>query len=293
MKFLSFDVGIRNLAYCYAEYDEEKENLEILEWDIINVAKAELDTNKKCSIISKRKPYKQCSKNADFMTANGQECFCKAHKNQHYHTKYIAPEIKKIEAPKKENKCCNDDCNKMAKYIVDNKELCPSHKKIIDDNFKKNFALKKLKKVKCGSISTDKITECIVEVLDAGYTHLLDCDIVLIENQLALTAPKMKSIANYIYMYYLIRGKTDKKTIKDIRFYNALNKLNFDKSNDDDDKSSYKDRKKTGIKNVNSYLKYKKELSNMMKFNSHKKKDDLADALLQILSYLQNNDMKI
>ena len=58
MKFLSFDIGIRNLAFTYAEYDEEKEDLKILEWDIINIAKSELDNNKKCSTISKRKPYK-------------------------------------------------------------------------------------------------------------------------------------------------------------------------------------------------------------------------------------------
>jgi len=293
MKFLSWDVGIKNLAYCLAEYNEEKQELEIIEWDIINVIKNELDTNKKCSIISKRSPYKQCSKNADFMIANGKECFCKAHKNKLYHTKYIAPEIIKIEEPKKEKKCNEEECNKMAKYIVDGKELCPSHKKIIDDKFKKNFALKKLKKVKCNNIPTDKITECLVNVLDEGYQHLLDCDIVLIENQLALTSPKMKSIANYIYMYHLIRGKIDKKTISDIRFYNALNKLNFDKSNDDSNKSSYKDRKKTGINNVNSYFKYKKDMEHMLKFNQHKKKDDLADTLLQILSYLQNNNMKV
>ena len=56
MKIVSIDVGLKNLGMCYAEYDEEKEDLKILEWDIINIAKSELDNNKKCSIISKRKP---------------------------------------------------------------------------------------------------------------------------------------------------------------------------------------------------------------------------------------------
>ena len=37
MKLLSFDVGIKNLAYCIIEYKNDK--LDIIDWNIINLCK--------------------------------------------------------------------------------------------------------------------------------------------------------------------------------------------------------------------------------------------------------------
>ena len=38
MLILSFDVGIKNLAYCLLEYDPDKKTKLIKEWDIINLS---------------------------------------------------------------------------------------------------------------------------------------------------------------------------------------------------------------------------------------------------------------
>lgn len=48
-KVLSFDVGIKNLAYCLLEINKEDKKFKILKWDIINLA----DNRKKCVFIKR------------------------------------------------------------------------------------------------------------------------------------------------------------------------------------------------------------------------------------------------
>jgi hypothetical protein len=51
LKLISFDVGIKNLAYCIIESNTDKTilpnyNFNVLDWDIINLL--ETDNNNKC-----------------------------------------------------------------------------------------------------------------------------------------------------------------------------------------------------------------------------------------------------
>ena len=84
-----------------------------------------------------------------------------------------------------------------------------------------------------------------------------------------------------ITQYFII-----KSNIAHIEFISAANKL---KNCQEEEKLSYSDRKKTGIKNcleiINDNLNYS-EWNNY--FNKHKKKDDLADSFLQLLWYINN-----
>jgi hypothetical protein len=286
MKFLSFDVGIRNLSYCIGNFDEDTKELTIEEWNIINLIEDELDAQQLCSHVGKTKHHIKCKKFANFMIANGKEYFCKTHKKNY--KKYIPPIIKKINVDKK---CCEENCNKKVKYEVNMRHICSSHKSQIEKNFKDNFSLKKVKTIKCKDYPIDKLADKMIKILDEKYQHFFQCNIVLIELQ-PTTNPKMKSISNYLSMYFRIRGKHDKvfnSQMEDILYYRATNKLEFNKSNTDDNKDTYKNRKKTSIENVNDYLDSKNDMENKEKFNTHKKKDDLSDALLQILSYLKKN----
>jgi hypothetical protein len=49
VKILSFDVGIKNLAYCLVEFAETKNT--ILDWGIIDIMATFLDKTTKCSVV--------------------------------------------------------------------------------------------------------------------------------------------------------------------------------------------------------------------------------------------------
>ena len=65
MKLISFDVGIKNLAYCIVD-DTNNSSMKILKWDIIDL----LNINNKCSF---------CDKNANTLFYKYK--MCKDHKN--------------------------------------------------------------------------------------------------------------------------------------------------------------------------------------------------------------------
>ena len=48
MKLISFDVGIRNMAYCIFNISDTSNNVSVLDWNIINLMDVEPDI-KKCN----------------------------------------------------------------------------------------------------------------------------------------------------------------------------------------------------------------------------------------------------
>jgi len=286
MKILSFDIGIKNLAFVFGDYDEETDKFDIYEWDIINLLGEEIDAQCKCSHISKRKPYNQCDKIALHGLTNGTEYYCKAHLKNYNHIKpvvekYISDELVT---------CNKEECTKSVKYIINDKELyCSTHKKETEIFFKKNYSLTKINTIKCKTFSVEKIADKIIEIFDSRYIHFLEAEVVLLESQPAIVAAKMKTISNYISMYFRIRGIHDieENKMKSIKYYRATNKLKFNENNTRDDTKTYANRKKTAIRNVIEYLDVIEDYENKEKFMKHKKKDDLSDAILQVLSFFQ------
>lgn len=102
---------------------------------------------------------------------------------------------------------------------------------------------------------------------------VLDANIVLIEKQPDKNR-KMKSVEDFLHAYFVIQGK---KTI----IYDARHKI---PDISGPGKVRYRQRKNASIQRCREFV-AKENPSLLQFFNSHDKKDDLADTVMQALSY--------
>jgi hypothetical protein len=175
-----------------------------------------------------------------------------------------------------------NNCKGKATYISKNEEkltYCKKHYNLLSD--KEQKLVKSLKPPKkCNKYSLEELGTRLFNTLDEK-TIFSECENIVIENQPVLKNPTMKSIQIMLYSYFLIKNKN----IKIIKLLNASNKLKVYKgkiSNEEHEtlskiKDKYRRNKMTAILHA-SLMIDDKDILNY--FNSHKKKDDLADAYL-------------
>ena len=129
------------------------------------------------------------------------------------------------------------------------------------------------------------LTRNIIKLFDE-LPLFLECNKVVIENQPCMKNPVMKSIQMIVYSYFAIRGVTDNKTTSEIVLMSASNKMKVYEGPPIElaVKSKYTRNKKLAILHTQYIL---KDVEKLEFFNTHKKKDDLADAYLQGLFYIK------
>jgi hypothetical protein len=151
-------------------------------------------------------------------------------------------------------------------------------------------------------------------------------DAVVIENQISPIANRMKTVQGMITQYFLMRGVDKEhiiyfSSVQKLKvapyhfiFHDTSDKNNADDADEVDDIQTYDDRKKAGVACVRKILAGSSTTSSSMtgsgsspftiqsnecthstaklcscwlhRFESHKKKDDMADSFLQGLSYI-------
>jgi hypothetical protein len=123
---------------------------------------------------------------------------------------------------------------------------------------------------------------------------------VLLENQPVLKNPTMKSIQIILYSFFQYEKIIMGREIDLIKFINASNKLKLGKNLTDINnsegiikiKNKYTKNKKLAILYTIHFLKNRLVTNQYDKyneiFNDNKKKDDLSDAFLQGLYYIEN-----
>jgi hypothetical protein len=293
MKILSIDVGIKNLAFCLFCNNEDYDNSYnivcnnnnipndsyfIRKWNVIDLSTSE-EVVKKCCAKDKKGP---CSKPAKYTKNN--ECFCIKHAKKE---KYVLPssDLKSSYINKQKLQKLIDI---VAKYKIPSNYEKPKKADLVSliTDFAKENCYEELVKTSASDVDLITIGKNIKLKFDALFLEEKNIDYVIIENQISPIANRMKTIQGQIVQYFIMSGIN----VTNIEFISASNKL---KEFETGGKTEYKDRKKLGIIKTQEILQNNKNFSNiymnyMNYFNTHKKKDDLADSFLQGLWFIKN-----
>lgn len=248
MKLVSFDVGLRNLAFCVME-GTTRSNVKILHWDLIDVmAESAGQDNIKC--------YK-CKKPANW--TNGTSTACTLHK-----PKTIKPPTKTA-LNKKTLVELNTLACKTFKTKKDAVEFLYKSKAV--DNWKR--CVKSTK-----SVSVVDLAGPIAMCLEARKDLWKDADLIAFEQQ---PDKRMLCVQAMLHMWFVCAGYRCSGVSATHKLTNMITTQDFTKT--------YKGRKKTGIIHATELVPTAENREYMLK---HPKKDDLADCFLQGLWVLEN-----
>ena len=288
MKIASFDVGIKNMAYCI--FDVSGSTVSIADWNVVNLlpltvivkpcnAEVNKKGNKKKGIPDTVNP---CNNKSKYV--KGDKCFCERHAKT---SPFILPLKKYAVTVLKKNKL------EYVKCVCNEFGIVPNGKKSdIIDQLKTHFGehmLEPLNKPRENASTVDLITigrniKKEFEQLPVfnGVTN------VIIENQISPIANRMKSIQGMLAQYFIMK---DDKIL--IEFVSSSGKLKGYKKENVELESNYKQHKNDAVFHTKSILSNPLFSSWREHVLTHKKIDDLADAFLQGIWYLKKHNISI
>jgi hypothetical protein len=278
MKFVSIDVGIKNCSYCLFSVSHDK-IWDILKWGIVDLSNQEKPEKYYCHDC-------ECKKPAKFVKNN--TYYCLKHSKKTTYTK-IPSELKNIN--KKKN---IDIINLLNKYNISYSKTTKQdlincvNQHIIASYF--DEMNKPTISVNSSKINLNDIGKNIKLLFNEIFLNdIHTIDNVIIENQIAPIANRMKTIQGMISMYFIMNNSNI-----NIEYISSFNKLSLSPSLETT-KITYTERKKLGIKICIEELLLLRDKINcsLLKnkwvdfFNQNKKKDDLSDCFLQGLWWIK------
>ena len=253
MKLVSFDVGLRNLAFCVLE-GTNRSNLKITHWDLIDVmAESEGHDGAKCF---------KCKKPANWIKFDGSAYCCKTHKPKGAGKPPTKASLNKksLDALKLEG-APHSLVGTTKKVLVD----------LLYNFYSANVWKRCVKSAK--QISVVDLADPIATCLETRKAIWKNADLIVFEQQ---PDKRMLCVQAMLHMWYVCQGYKCKGV-------SAVHKLTNIVTLQDSTKT-YKGRKSTGIIHA-SELVPEVWKTYMLK---HPKKDDLADCFLQGLWVLEN-----
>jgi hypothetical protein len=278
MKVLSIDIGIKNLAMCLFEKKSDSEHFYITKWEIVNLTEKEsfnccaIDKNNKCCKPAKYK------NNFDF--------YCLKHAKKQTlqlpNTK-LKPSFIKKQTIKQLYEIASKNEIPYKKPITKDKLI-----ELLITHYETNY-LQEIETINASKIDLITIGLNIKTKLNTLFADETIIENIIIENQISPIANRMKSIQGMIVQYFIMSDIF----VENIEFVSSTNKLkDFLKENQIQEKTKYSERKKMGIQKCLELLTTNHQYTDKLDyFNSHKKKDDLADTFLQGLWYITKHEL--
>lgn len=294
MRVLSFDIGIKNLAWCLTESNDMVSNdsacWRILDWGVWDLRvdiQDEIYHPEFC--CARTKSGNICGRNPMFSDLSGNEClggYCKTHSSQS-NAKHTSEDIKKLP------KTGIADLRKLAETMKieskgrNKKELVS----IIGERYRQRclYKIPQLKNSK--KMPLDQLHDRIIQRLQDIHCT---ANLVLIENQPVRMNATMKTIQ--IILWTSLREKMLRCGVEkpNVKFVNASKKLTvsptqefpwkFEVVRENNPRfKEYSQRKKESIIRVQQILGETQQTTHLEWFLNNPKRDDLADCLLMCL----------
>ena len=255
MKIISFDVGIRNLAYCVLE-GTSRADVKIVDWNIIDVLGEQAGVGAaRCN---------KCSAAARYEHASEGTFACSKHAPKKKET------VTKAALNKKSPMELQGEIDRYGLQTTATKKA--DLVKLLYNHARQNTWKKCVASSTQGSVMD--MSGAIMKSLDARMSSWKGADAVCIENQ---PERRMYAVQAMLQMYFTMRGIKSAGVSATHKLSNIITV--------DDSVTSYKGRKKTGITHAYALV----PAENQEHFAKHPKKDDLADSFLQGLWVLEHS----
>ena len=316
MKLISFDIGIKNMAFCIFDISPGSHNVSIQEWNVLNLMEEETPKTV-CNYITipkgKKSLPKECCKVAKYKKFD--KYFCDKHSKNS--PDYIIPtkecsqsSFKKMKSDELLRTCCLHG-------LIDSQEETSVR-------FTKIVLLEKLQKYfeeKCFEliINKKKKTANDTDLIMIGKNMKLllnkvdgiqDVTHVIIENQISPIANRMKTIQGMLAQYFIMNNENINiefisssnklrsivgnipKTVETTNLENTLRTCDEEMiTQNQNQNSKYKAHKKDGVALCSQILEKNGDFILWKHVLETKKKDDLADCFLQGIWYLRKKEI--
>ena len=278
---VSFDIGIKNLAYCI--FTISKDSLTIRDWNVINLLDLSGSTSTAPLCNCQKAKSGICGKKAAYFFQDS--FYCNVHsKNSGKLLPSKAtsmPAIKKLKVDELAQFCAN--------HFI---SVSPQDKKSavlekVQAHFEKNTLkpIPKIKKTNANQIHLVDIGKRVKTNFDVKFQpYMKELTHVILENQISPIAGRMNTIQGMVAQYFIM--KTEDLIIDFISSAGKLKGLAINETTD------YKTHKKDGIHFCTQFLEANPQMAKFRSvLESSAKKDDLADCFLQGIYYFKKQNI--